>query len=193
MPQSLKCRWEHTDAVKTSGEIRPTDVAPVIAPNSKGLRAVYPMKWGYAQSSLVINARVESAAKKPSFADSWKSHRCIVPATHYYEWEHLKDVSTGKEKIGDKYILQTRDKEMTYLCGLYRIIGDLPYFVILTREPGEDIRFIHDRMPLILPEEKIDEWIRPDLNPDDIIGAAITDPYFEKAETGTTGEQLSFF
>ena len=180
MPPSLRSRWERADAVKTSGEIKPTDVAPVIAPNSRGERAVYPMKWGYMMSGFVINARVESAAKKQSFADSWKSRRCIIPATYYYEGEHLKDASTGKEKTGDKYILQTKDKDMTYLCGLYRIVGDLPYFVILTRAPGEDIRFIHDRMPLILPEEKIDDWIRPDSKPEDIIGSAITDPYFEK-------------
>ena len=114
MPPSLRSRWERTDAVRVSGEIKPTDVAPVIAPNSRGERAVYPMKWGYALASLVINARVESAAKKLSFADSWRSHRCIIPATYYYEWEHLKDMRTGKEKTGDKYILQTKDKDMTF-------------------------------------------------------------------------------
>ena len=193
MPQSLVERWTHTDAVKTSGEIKPTDVAPVIAPNSRGERAVYPMKWGYALSSLVINARVESAADKPTFADGWKSHRCIIPASHYYEWEHLKDAANGREKTGDKYILQTKDKEMTYLCGLYRIVGNLPYFVILTRQPGESIRFIHDRMPLILPEECIDEWIKPDSVPEDIIKNAITDPFFEKSKKETEPvKQLSF-
>lgn len=193
MPPSLRSRWERTDAVRSSGEINPTDVAPVIAPNSKGERAVYPMKWGYAMASLVINARVESAAKKPSFADGWKSHRCIIPATYYYEWEHLKDMQTGKEKTGDKYILQTKGKETTYLCGLYRIIGELPYFVILTRQPGESIRFIHDRMPLILPEEYIDDWIKPDSVAEDIIGNAITDPFFEKYKEGIEpAEQLRF-
>ncbi len=45
MPVPLKSRWERTDAVRTIGDIKPTDVAPVIAPNSKGKRAVYPMKW----------------------------------------------------------------------------------------------------------------------------------------------------
>ena len=45
MPQSLRSRWERTDAVKTSGEIKPTDVAPVIAPNIRGEKAVFPMKW----------------------------------------------------------------------------------------------------------------------------------------------------
>ena len=180
MPRSLIDKWNRTNAVLTSGEIRPTDVAPVIAPNSRGERAVYPMKWGYAERSLLINARMETAAVKPTFAEGWKSHRCIVPASYYFEWEHLKDLSTGKEKTGDKYMLQSRGAEITYLCGLYRIVDGLPYFVILTREPAEEIRFIHDRMPLILPEERIDDWIRPDAKPEDVIGSAVTALYFEK-------------
>ena len=52
MPPSLRSRWERTGAVKTSGEIKPTDVAPVIAPNSRGERAVYPMKWGMLWRAL---------------------------------------------------------------------------------------------------------------------------------------------
>ena len=36
-------KWQNTSAVKTYGEIRPTDVVPVIAPNRSGERAVYPM------------------------------------------------------------------------------------------------------------------------------------------------------
>ena len=40
---------------------------------------------------------------------------------------------------------------MTWLCGLYCIENGLPAFVILTREAGEGIRFIHDPMPLIMP------------------------------------------
>ena len=71
---------------------------------------------------------------------------------------------------------------MTWLCGLYRIEEGLPVFVILTREPGESIRFIHDRMPLILPENSIGDWIRPDTRPEDLLGDALTDMIFEKAE-----------
>lgn len=180
MPRSLIDKWNRTDEVKTSGEIKPTDVAPVIAPNSRGERAIYPMKWGFAEKSLLINASTESASKKPTFADAWKSHRCIVPSSYYFEWEHLKDLSTGKEKTGAKYLIQAKNREMTYLCGLYRIVDGLPYFVILTREPAEEIKFIHDRMPLILPQERIDEWIKPDSKPEDIIGSAVTDLYYEK-------------
>jgi putative SOS response-associated peptidase YedK len=160
--------------------MRPTDVVPVIAPNRYGARAVYPMKWGFAGKTLLMNARCETAAKKPTFQECWTRRRCIVPASWYFEWEHLRG-NDGRVKTGDKYMLQPRNSTMTWLCGLYRIEEGLPYFVILTREPGEDIRFIHDRMPLILPEKAIDAWIRPDTKPEDLLAAAVTDLVFEKA------------
>ena len=76
---------------------------------------------------------------------------------------------------------QGADTVMTWLCGLYRIEGGLPAFVILTREPGEKIRFIHDRMPLIMPGELVNEWIRPDMKPEELMPYALTDMDFEKA------------
>ena len=39
-------------------------------------------------SSLLLNARSETAAEKPAFREDWRRHRCIVPATYYFEWEH---------------------------------------------------------------------------------------------------------
>ncbi len=177
---SLVRKWQNTTAVKSFGEMRPTDVVPVIAPNRYGARAVYPMKWGFAGKTLLMNARCETAAKKPTFQECWTRRRCIVPASWYFEWEHLRG-NDGRVKTGDKYMLQPKNSTMTWLCGLYRIEEGLPYFVILTREPGEDIRFIHDRMPLILPEKAIDAWIRPDTKPEDLLAAAVTDLVFEKA------------
>ena len=73
---------------------------------------------------------------------------------------------------------------MTWLCGLYRIENGLPVFVVLTREPGEELRFLHDRMPLIMPERLVDEWIRPEVKPESLLPYALTDMAFEKTETG---------
>ena len=56
-------------------------------------------------------------------------------------------------------------------------------FVVLTREPGEEIRFIHDRMPLIMPWDCVDEWIRPDANPEELVEFALTDMVYEKVES----------
>lgn len=172
-------KWQNTTAIKTYGEIRPTDVVPVIAPNRSGDRTVYPMKWGYSGKTLLMNARAETAAEKPTFRDDWNRHRCIVPASWYFEWEHLTG-NDGKKHTGDKYMIQPKDSTMTWLCGLYRIENGMPVFVVLTREPGEEIRFIHDRMPLIMPDQLVNEWIRPDGKPEELLPYALTEMFFEK-------------
>ena len=173
----------------TEGEIRPTDLVPVIAPSSKSLEpTVFPMVWGFTiprrQTSL-FNARVESATEKPTFKESWEKRRCIVPASWYYEWEHLINASTGKSKTGDKYMIQAKGSNVIYLAGLYRleeIAGiQVPVFTILTREPSDEIRFIHDRMPVMLPKEYIREWVNPNGKPEEIIRAAQTEMVFEVA------------
>ncbi|MEE3450834.1 MAG: SOS response-associated peptidase family protein, partial [Acutalibacteraceae bacterium] len=73
----------------------------------------------------------------------------------------------------------------TYLAGLYRIeeSRDLKYpvFAVLTRTPTDDLREIHDRMPLILLESEIDKWISPDGEPNEVVAKAVTDVVIEKA------------
>ena len=141
------------------------------------------MKWGYTGytgKGLLMNARSETAAEKPTFREDWARHRCIVPASWYFEWEHLPG-KNGRKQTGDKYRIRPKDASMTWLCGLYRIENGLPVFVVLTREPGESIRFIHDRMPLIMPEDLTGEWIRPAARPEDLLPHALTDMRFERA------------
>ena len=175
----LVSRWQRISAIKTHGEISPTDVVPVIASNKSGNRSVFPMKWGFSGKSLLMNARSETAATKPMFKDAWASHRCIVPASYYFEWEHLVR-NDGKVTTGDKYMLQPKGSTITWLCGLYRIENGLPVFVVLTREPSDNIRFIHNRMPLIMPDQLVNQWIRPDVKPEDLVESAVTDLVFEK-------------
>ena len=165
-------------ALRSSGEIRPSDVAPVVASSRAGTRAVFPMKWGFSGKSLVINARCETAASRPMFRESWQGHRCAVPASCYFEWEHLP-AEDGRAARKVKYSLG--QDSLTWLCGLYRIEEGLPCFVILTAEPGESIRFIHDRMPLILPASAAYEWIRPEARPEDLLPLAVKDPSFRPA------------
>ena len=175
----LLLKWQRTTDVKACGESRPTDVVPVIAPNRFGKRAVFPMQWGYSGKSLLINARVETAAEKPTFKEDLQKHRCAVPASWYFEWErHLGH--DGKRRTGDKYKIHPKDSALTWLCGLYRIEKGLPHFVILTRSPSEDIRFIHERMPLIMPEQMITRWITPEEKPEDLLAYALTDMIVEK-------------
>ncbi len=83
------------------------------------------------------------------------------------------------------------------MCGLYRIEDGVPVFVILTREASEEIRSIHDRMPLIMPEAYVDEWIRPDAKPEELLDVALTEMVYEKvtdkSDETETSVQLSIF
>lgn len=173
--------------LKEEGEIRPTDMVPVLAPSAKTRsETVFPMIWGYSPApggSLLLNARVESADRKPTFRDSWLQRRCIIPASWYFEWQHFLS-SDGKKKTGDKYAIQPSGASLTLLAGLYRIENGFPHFVVLTRDSPEGIRFLHDRMPVILEPAQAAQWIHPESSPETvrrIAETALTDMIYEKA------------
>ena len=89
-------------------------------------------------------------------------------------------VFTRRKETGRKYAIIPKGQELTWLCGLYRLENNYPHFVVLTRPPGEDIAFIHDRMPLILPQEAVNDWINPKYNASDLLRYALTDCVFEE-------------
>ena len=162
------------------GEVFPGAMVPVLATSRAGNKTVFPMLWGYkvpGLQRLVVNARSETAAEKQSFKEGWATHRCVIPASWYYEWEHLT-TPAGKTRAGDKYAVQPRGEQLTWLCGLYRMEEGFPHFVVLTRAPGESVAFLHDRMPLILPEAAVDKWIDPAVNPHILLEDALTDMVF---------------
>ncbi len=155
------------------GDIGPASVTPVIATSRSGNMNIFPMKWGFSfrrqnedaeKPGLLVNARTETAWQKPMFAEAWKHHRCVVPASFYYEWTHPVDADGSKIK-GEKHSVMPSGQDLTYLCGIYRSEFGLPCFVILTREASDTIKMIHDRMPLIIPEEMIEDWIDPRIDP----------------------------
>ena len=113
-----------------------------------------------------------------------KQRRCVIPSSYYFEWHHYTD-SKGKVRTGDKYAIQPSGSDVTYLAGLYKTeeSRDLKYpvFAVLTRTPTDDLRQIHNRMPLILPVSAIDEWISPDGEPNKVVDKAVTELVVEKA------------
>ena len=113
------------------------------------------MKWGFSRfdgKGIIINARMESASEKAMFKYPYQSQRCLIPAGYYFEWK--KD---GSKK--QKYAIKQR--KPIYMAGLYQMekTSDIPLFVILTRPALSEIEFIHDRMPVILPEDVREKWL----------------------------------
>ena len=162
--------------VKTEGEIFPADVVPVLANSRAQAPSVYAMAWGYRlpNGKRLINARSETAADKPLFREGMLRRRCLIPASNYFEWERR-----GKAKT--KYAIRPARDGLAYLAGIYRLEAGQPVFTILTREPAAPIAFIHDRMPVLLPRERIADWLNPDLDAAKLLEDAIVDVTYQKA------------
>ena len=136
------------------GDIMPSADAPAILAEGKGLAAKN-LIWGftgYDGKKLLINARSESAMQKPTFSDSLRHHRCVIPAAGFYEWDRSRD----------KVSFFIKEKPVLYLAGLFRPEGSDLRFVILTREANESMLPVHERMPLMISEGDVESWILDD-------------------------------
>jgi len=147
-----------------TGEIFPTNVAPVLLPAiGGGFRAV-PMKWGYPRwngPGVIINARGETAGSKNMFRSSLAARRCVIPASGFFEWK--ANGSSIKKK--DKYFLSLSDTPVMYMAGLYNSFQEpktgsaYGAFVILTTCANLSVAAIHDRMPVILNAKDLTLWL----------------------------------
>ena len=161
--QAMRIATKISAPMKTSGEIRPTDIAPVIAPSALNRRiGAFPMQWGFnhpTKGMLVFNTRMETATEKDLFVSSIDERRCLIPASGYYEW---KKIDRNKK---ERYIFNAENHEPLYLAGLYIRTSEehrLPCFSVLTQDAEADIKAIHPRMPVIVPYSRAEEWLSPD-------------------------------
>ncbi len=171
------------DRVYTSGAIIPSRVTPGVASNKAGNIGFFPMKWGLERTGkpALTEVDVENAAEDPLLREAWKQHRCILPAAWYYEQMHIRGIA-GRVKTGASYAVQPAGADMTYLCGIYNIVKGFPVFAVLLRESAGQVRRLHTRMPLIMPAEKVRQWISPVVRPEELLSFALTDMVAEKAE-----------
>ncbi len=132
-----------------TGEIFPGDTAAAILGENGRLKHA-PATFGFPgfkDRQLILNARVETAAQKPTFADCLRERRVILPADGFYEWSH--------DEKKTKYLFTLDRSRMLYLCGLYKLINGQYRFVILTRPANDSMIEVHDRMPVIANADEV--------------------------------------
>ncbi|MBO8157086.1 MAG: SOS response-associated peptidase [Bacillaceae bacterium] len=107
----------------------------------------------------MINARAETASSKPSFKHLMTRKRCLIIADSFYEWK-----KSGKHKQPLRISLKNR--KLFAFAGLWdrwkQGEKELVTCTILTKEPNDFMKDIHNRMPVILPEEYEEAWIEPE-------------------------------
>ena len=150
--------------------IAPTQpVAVVRRLRPGGPRQLDLLRWGVTlpsgeasrRSGPVINARSESLATRPAFRDAFRRRRCLVPADGFYEWAP----GSGRRQA---FHVTRKDGRPLAFAGLWEPAGQggaPASAVILTTQPNELLRPIHDRMPVIVDPADYDRWLAPEGTP----------------------------
>ncbi len=156
------------DRIRKRFNIAPTQEAPVVRLDEAGGREVALLRWGLVPSwskdiaigNRMINARSETVTEKPSFRNAFRSRRCAVPATGFFEWK-------GEPGRKQPYAITAADQPLFALAGLWERWHDKAHpeappvetFTILTTEANETVAPVHDRMPVILPADRVQDWL----------------------------------
>jgi putative SOS response-associated peptidase YedK len=123
-----------------------------------------------------LNAKGETLLESKMFRDAALNRRCLVLATHFYEWRHYKP-EDAKKDIAYPYVIEMADENYFYMAGIWQPWVDkttgetMDTFAIVTTEANQLMRVIHNkknRMPTILPEDLAYDWIMEDLSEDRI-------------------------
>jgi putative SOS response-associated peptidase YedK len=110
----------------------------------------------------MIIARAETVSEKPAFREAFARSRCLVPADGYYEWQRQGRMGQRKQP----FYIRMKDKRLFAFAGLWeRWRGPdgkaVETCAILTTEPNQSLKEIHDRMPVIFDPKDYEQWLDP--------------------------------
>jgi putative SOS response-associated peptidase YedK len=147
----------------------PSQMLPVIIKNSP--KKGYLMKWGFIPTwqefkdakFMPINARSDKLSGG-YYREAFKNHRCLIPATGFYEWKKYK---IDKKEEKQPYYFNLKDRELFSFGGIYSIKEDSEgtkhyFFAIITTPPNKVLKPVHNRMPLIIDPKDEDRWLDTD-------------------------------
>jgi putative SOS response-associated peptidase YedK len=150
--------------------IRPTDTASIIRPLDPGTPAagvsLAEARWWLIPffhkgsvkdwKAMCTNARAETVATTSAFRESFRRRRCLVPATHYFEW-------TGAKGAKTMWRFTRTGADIFCFAGLWdraqTAEGAIESFTIITCAAGPDAEAYHTRQPVILEPQTWSTWL----------------------------------
>ncbi|MDB5977120.1 MAG: response-associated peptidase [Nevskia sp.] len=158
-------------AQKARYNIAPSATVPIVV-HDRAINApgVIEARWGLvphwwknaAPPTNTINARSEDAAGKPMWRDAWKFQRCLIPATHWYEWRQEQGLKVP-------HAITRGDGRDTFMfAGLWSRWTapdgeELLSYAILTTAAAPSVIHVHERMPVVLAPAAWLHWLDPAL------------------------------
>lgn len=175
-------------ALAAQPKLSPTDRVPIVIQQPGAPPQLVHARWGFVPHwwnkpelpRLSFNARSEEAAVKPMWRDALRTTRCLIPATRWYEWQHLHGAKVphtltpgdgrGFMFAGLWSLWRPRGKGSDEFSPAYGQTESLrpenssdafPTCVILTTEATAAVRAVHDRMPVVLAPQAWLRWLDP--------------------------------
>jgi putative SOS response-associated peptidase YedK len=166
-----------------SWNIAPTQVISIVLdslaksteaePYPEPVRRLEAARWGLvpawakdpAAGPVLFTAPAEDAAGSTTFGNAVKRRRAIVPASGYYEWRVLDGSRVAH------YVSLAGDELMLF-AGLYEwwrnpAVGAddaarwLLSATVVTRPSAGPVSDLHERMPVFLNADLVEEWLDP--------------------------------
>ena len=169
----------NTEELSVSFNVAPTSRVFAVV-NESNTRSLVNFSWGLvprwasdsSRAASMINARVETVAEKPSFRELISSNRCVLPMDGYFEWrEQLRHVVNKTMKQPFYFSANPASsfshKGVLAVAGLWTSWKDpnqpldrvLNTAVALTTQANEMVGEVHHRMPVLLDQKGVDDWL----------------------------------
>lgn len=156
---ALKSHFHLTSglALKPRYNIAPSTPVPIIKTEGNGVDFA---RWGFIPSWYKeispstkghINARIETLLEKPTFKSAFLKHRCLIPATGYFEWRHF-----GEKK--QPYYVTLKNQPIFAFAGIW---SSWETCAIITMEAPDFLQTLHERVPAIVSPEHYKTWLQP--------------------------------
>ncbi len=151
--------------------VAPTQPVYAVIADQRGARTLSSLRWGLVPhwaadvriGSRLINARGETAAQRPAFRDAIRDRRTALVFDGFYEWRRP---GAGEKGRAQPFYFYPTNRRPVAFAGLWDTWYDaegqaLRTCTIVTTAANATMAPVHHRMPVVLPSDTLDEWLRP--------------------------------
>ena len=155
------------------GEVRPTDVMPILVENGFHTAPVLGM-WGYPNEggqTTYVNARVETVLMQRAFAADFMARRCVIPVCGYY--------GEGAKKKQGEGLYFDKKGELLYIAGIWqKDCRGMYRFVVLTTKANGSTSPLAPRMPLLMKSSFVKTWLTDGKKAEEYLKTQVLSPAF---------------
>lgn len=149
-----------TETFQESTQIYPKKTSLVLLYQNDKLQLA-PKSWGYPSpfddKKVIFNARIERfyEAKPSMWDESFARQRCIILADEFFEAGPKTYTTPENKTYHEQFLFKDPQTPITLIAGIY----DKNDFAMVTTQPNETMAPIHNRMPLVLDQKEIRQWL----------------------------------